>query len=621
MTAANLPDPVPIAWVVAPGDTLVGRDDELRALRGALAAALTGRGSLVLVAGEAGIGKTALAEALLADAAGRGALILIGHCYDLADTPPHGPWIEAFARPSRRADLPSPPDLAGGSVASQAALFAAVRDHLAALAVHQPVVLLLEDLHWADLASLEILRVLGRVLPALSVLLLATYRADELADDHPLATLLPLLTREARATRLDLRALDLAAIDALVAARYAPTQAEGMRLARYLAGRTEGNALFVGELLRALEGEGVIRRAGDSWVVGDLVATRVPPLLRQTIAGRLARLAPETRRLLGIAAVIGQEVPLTIWGATSGVAEDTLLDHTEPALQARLLAEMADSSGVQFVHALIREALYAGIPGPRRRALHRQIGEALAAAARPDPDAVAYHLRRAGDARAIEWLARAGERAQRAWAYAAAAARFADAGALADRADGGAREAGWLHYRLGVLALTTDATRALASLDAASRQGEAVGDAALVAYARYFRGMASLDDADVRRGVAAGLAELAAGVAAIEALADRGPIRLAALGEFVAAPSVYDEHNPRGALVLYLAQAGHHAAACVRGEENVATLSPEMVGMDRAAYGDAFFGLALGYAALGRPDEARRAFAQARDAYAAIDHQ
>src|SRR3954447_20483546 len=143
-----------VSSVPAPAPPLVGRERELGALRDALAAALAGRGSLVLIGGEAGIGKTALAEALLAEATGRGALVLVGRCYDLSETPPYGPWVEALARAPRDTAAPQP-DLVGGGPASQAALFTAVRDYLTILTAAQPVILLLDDLHWADAASLD----------------------------------------------------------------------------------------------------------------------------------------------------------------------------------------------------------------------------------------------------------------------------------------------------------------------------------------------------------------------------------------------------------------------------------------------------------------------------------
>lgn len=158
---------------------LVGRARAQAALRAALAAVLAGRGALVLIGGEAGSGKTTVAEALCAAASAQGALVLVGRCYDLTETPPYGPWAEALARAPGGDALPPPPDLAGGAGAtSQAALFAQVREYLAALAARQLLVLLLDDLHWADPASLDLLRVLARGLADLPLLLLAHRHQD-----------------------------------------------------------------------------------------------------------------------------------------------------------------------------------------------------------------------------------------------------------------------------------------------------------------------------------------------------------------------------------------------------------------------------------------------------------
>ena len=166
-----------------PASPLVGRGHELAALRVALDDALAGRGGLVLVGGEAGIGKTTLTEALLAEAAERGAAMLVGRCYDLAETPPYGPWAEAVARAPCGDGLASPPDLTSGSAPSQTALFAAVRGYLVTLAQRQPIVLLLEDLHWADPASLDLLRVTVHVyIPLPCAAIVRTWRLALLQD-------------------------------------------------------------------------------------------------------------------------------------------------------------------------------------------------------------------------------------------------------------------------------------------------------------------------------------------------------------------------------------------------------------------------------------------------------
>ncbi|HEY8600854.1 MAG TPA: AAA family ATPase, partial [Thermomicrobiales bacterium] len=346
-------------------------------MRAHLAAALAGMGGLVLLGGEAGIGKTALAEHLLAEARDRGALVLIGRCYDLSETPPYGPWRELFEAAPAAADLPAlpvallPAERDSETLPGQGAIIRRVREYLAALVTRQPLVLLLDDLHWADPVSLDLLRAIGRHLADLPLLLLATYRDDEPVEGQPLADALPALVREARAERLTLSRLGDEAMRAFAHARYRLPAGDEARLVRYLHARAEGNPFYLGELLRSLEEAALLHPApdGEGWMLGDLTDTRVPPLLRLIIGGRAARLGAGTGRLLAVAAVIGQAVPLDLW-ATAGDADDeALADAIGRAGAARMLAETPDGAGVRFAHALVRETLYEAIPLPRRRGL------------------------------------------------------------------------------------------------------------------------------------------------------------------------------------------------------------------------------------------------------------
>jgi predicted ATPase len=296
---------------------LVGRNRERAALREALARAAGGHGRLVLLGGEAGIGKTSLAQDLAREAAARGTYVLTGSCYDLATTPPYGPWLDLFAASQRDPGLPAPPSaFAGGvlaRVSDQSALFADVRRYVAELSADCPAVVLLEDLHWADPASLELLR---HVVPHLRhgpVLLLVTYRADELTRRHPLAQQLPALVREADGLRIDLRRLDRDALRALVSGRYRLARPDEDRLVAYLEQHAEGNPFFATELLRALEEEGLLQQVDGHWQLGDIAHVLVPLFLHQVIEGRVARLGEEVREPLAMAAVIGQDVPLALW--------------------------------------------------------------------------------------------------------------------------------------------------------------------------------------------------------------------------------------------------------------------------------------------------------------------
>jgi predicted ATPase len=425
---------------------LVGRAHEQALLRQHLAAARAGRGSLVLIGGEAGIGKTALTETLGREATAGGALALVGRAYDLTAMPPYGPWLELFDRAPVPDGFPPFAAFLQGDAASQEALFLRLRGYLAALTERGPALLVLDDVHWADPASLDLLRFLARDLATLPLLGLVAYRTDELGRHHPLYRLLPLVVREARATRLDLRPLDDAAVGALVTARYRLPDADGARLVAHLQDRAEGNPFYLGELLHDLEEEGLLRPSAPGWALGELGHVRVPPFVRQVIDGRLGRLGEEARHLLATAAVIGQEVPLALWGTVSEVADEALLALLERAVEMRLLEAAGDGAGVRFAHALIREALYDGLLPPRRRAWHRRVGECLAETPVPEPDAVAYHFRQAGDRRAAAWLVKAGERAQRAYAWLTAADHYEAALTFLEVGGGHAQERGWLLY-------------------------------------------------------------------------------------------------------------------------------------------------------------------------------
>ncbi|HET9014257.1 MAG TPA: ATP-binding protein, partial [Thermomicrobiaceae bacterium] len=240
---------------------LVGRERERALLCRQLDAMLAGHGSLVLVGGEAGIGKTTLVEDLAAQAEGAGCLVIWGHAYDLTVTPPYGPWVELARGYTPTSDLPPFPAFlhdgeALAAVGSQEALFAQTWDFFAAVATIRPVVLVLEDLHWVDQESLALLRFVARQVARHRVLLLATYRSDELTRRHSLYQQIPLLVREAGAARLDVRPLDEVATRGLITGRYDLPGSDVERLEAYLAEHAEGNPLYAGELLRTLEDDG-----------------------------------------------------------------------------------------------------------------------------------------------------------------------------------------------------------------------------------------------------------------------------------------------------------------------------------------------------------------------------
>ena len=581
--------------------TFVGRERELAVLRAHLDAAIAGHGSVVLIGGEAGIGKTALAEAVCQDAEERGGLVLIGRCYDLTETPPYGPWVELFGRYHPDDGWPALPAAFAergtvGAVTTQAALFHDVQSFLVSLVALRPIVLLLDDLHWSDPASLDLLRFLARCLGDLPIMLVVTYRTDELTRRHPLYALLPMLVREARAARIDVHSLGVTDVQGLVSERYALTDPDTARLVGYLYERTDGNPFFLGELLRSLEETHVLRFDTGGWALGALTATTVPPLLRQVIDGRVARLDDTAQSLLTVAAVIGQEVPLGLWSTVGGVDDDTLVQAIEQVVSAHLMDETAD--GTRFVHALIREALYGGIPGIRRRGMHRQVGETLAAQPHPDPDAVAYHFQQARDARAVAWLSAAGERALRANAEPTAIDRFEAALALMDLAhEGETAERAWLLTRLAFADRFTHPRQTIVHLEAAGQIANHVGDRAMEAFITKMLGTLHFFTGELARSIA----EMRAGMAALDALdaEERAHLR-DLLGT--------NSKHMRDGFILYLAAAGYLREVVQRAEHG-APLDP--------TDGSWQLGLWDAYALLGHVEQAWASYERARAIYLA----
>lgn len=621
---------------------LVGRALEQIYLREELAAVLAGRGRLVLLGGEAGIGKTTLARDLAAEAEARGIRVLDGACYDLTNTPPYGPWLDLFDNAALDRNLPSPTAaFAGGRLArvtDRAALFTEARAFFAGLAAAGPALLLLEDLHWADPASLELLRHLAPRLRHWPILLLVSYRGDELTRRHPFAAQLPALVREADGLRLDLRRLDEAALGDLVAARYHLSGADRLRLVAYLDRHAEGNALFTTELLRALEEEALLSPGDDGWTLGELDHVVVPAFLLQVIESRIARLGEAMRQPLAIAAVIGQEVPLALWAEVADLDYDVLLTITERAVDTHLLEANPDGQRVRFVHALTREALFAGILPPRRRLWHRRVGEALAASSRPNPDAVAYHLQAAGDPRAWEWLVEAGDRAQHAYDWLTAAARLRAAAAMLEDVEGQERTRGRLACHVAYLTRFSDPAAAIRGIDTAADIAAQIGDAVMAAEARWVRGLllCYLDRFQP------GLAEMVTGIEALEATSS-DPARVpATLQAWIAGalPATGANHGTgdeweathlgaaksmdwRGvSLGRFLASAGYLRTAIEDCGRLAAVLPglPEGSGRLRAFAAFNAHGLGVAQAGLGCPDEARVAFAQARADFADLGH-
>jgi DNA-binding CsgD family transcriptional regulator len=408
---------------------LVGRERELERLFDALNRSINGAGKLVLLGGEAGIGKTALVRVLMNRAQRRGALVLSGGSYDLTTTPPYGPWLDLIRSYPDDAQLPRLPEFltkreAVAELGSQETLHDAVLSFFQQVCRVRPLVLVLEDLHWSDQPSLELLRIVSRSTEREPLLLVVTFRDDELGRQDPLWNLMPAIARESSGERIELRPLDDSAVSSLVREQFDLSDEAVATLVSYLMLRADGNPLYTIELLRTLEREGVLRFDGGSWQLGDLERVTVPALVLQMVERRMMELSDQARVALQVASIVGHSISLDRW---EQVTEFPVSSAAEQALSAHLLEEAPDRNGVLFRHALIREAIYEMVSLPRRRQLHLAVAEVYLGDARPDPETVAWHLKQAGDPRTAEWLIQAGEQAERRFAWKIALERHEEA--------------------------------------------------------------------------------------------------------------------------------------------------------------------------------------------------
>jgi DNA-binding CsgD family transcriptional regulator len=386
--------------------SFVGRSDELRRLQALFEAAAAGQGSMIMVVGEPGIGKTALCEELATIAVSRGGRALVGLCYEDASFGlPYQPFVDAIASYVRLCD----PDLLrqelGTAIGEIARLVPAVRDgfqvelelradpaddrfrlmngvleFLRNMSATQPLLLTLEDLHDADRGTLDLLVYIARHLEDARLLVVGTYRDVEVERTHPLSAALSELRRSSRYERLHLRGLTVDGVHQLLASTAQQTIPQP--LAELLHRRTDGNPLFVHEMLRYVLESGLVeRRDGALRRVGEeTLAGRIPEGLRDVVGKRLSRLSSTANDVLSTAAVIGREFPLETLQKVHAGTEHDIVAALEEAVEAGIIEERSIVGGTvmyQFTHAFIRQTLYEEMIAPRRLRLHREVAHAL----------------------------------------------------------------------------------------------------------------------------------------------------------------------------------------------------------------------------------------------------
>lgn len=586
-------------------DSLVGRTRESRIIEQALRAMLDGNLSVLFVSGEAGIGKTALVQYLRRVAASNNVLVLTGNCYELENTPPYGPWIEILREFAEHSAVPAVPEIDPSSLdfaGSSSELHGRFEGFFADASERQPLAIVLEDLHWADKPSLELLRHLTRRLSRCNVLLFVTYRDDELLVDQPLHHLLPTLVREASPLRLRLSPLGTEEIDELVRSRYELPDADHRGLVAYLLQYSDGVPFYVEELATHLENEGVLDHVDGRWRLTRSPEVDVPPLVRQVAINRFTALSAEARRHLQAAAVVGVEAPVTLLQEVTGAPVEVLATSIEVALRARLIEEDPGLQCIRFRHALIREAIYRSLIVLRRRDMHRLVGEKLAAQANADPDIVAHHFSQAQDPRAAEWLLAGARRAAQTFAYQEAISRFEQAlDILSDDRDADLTRA-WVLCELAIAYRYMDPHHALQlvgeGLDIAIEKDAEALESVLRRTRSHIRGFIGEN----------GLPELRAAVAMFEALPrqERDRIEQSSLGNAVSG----------GAYAQRVAYYAQYSEAKAIAEQFLESAPYPRIKRDHYEFGLAHLALGMAHANLGNPESARAEFASARASFA-----
>ena len=519
-TAALGPLPLPVIGGVPATTAFVGREEHLQRLRAPWAEASTSQRRFALLVGEAGVGKTRLAAQFAAEVHGAGAAVLYGRC-DEEPLRSYQPFIEALRHELRhrgwRADAGAARDLEelarilpearpAATAASTPApvqdreteryrLFEAVANLIRRAAERTPLLLVIDDLHWADKPTVLLLRHLLRHSDPARLMVLGLVRDVEVGDDdHPLAELVADLRREHRLHRIALDGLSQREADALVAARLAAQPSAGF--VRGLREQTAGNPFFMEEALRALI-EAQVLEAGAEAQAGALASIGVPESVADVILGRLSRVSDLAREALTIGATIGREFDFDVVPALVGAPGESVIEALEEAMASGLIGEVAESvDRFAFCHALARDAIYGRLSRTRRLRVHLRVATALETAGASAGELARHFFaaREIGAAeRAVRYAVLAGEEAAQSLAYEASVEHYRRALA-AIAADPEADEArrcdillalGRVQWRAGDAAARTTYLEAAAS---ARERGDAeqLGRAALGLGERYW---------------------------------------------------------------------------------------------------------------------------------------
>ncbi len=383
----------------------VGREAELKQLQSAFDGAMSGQGALMMVLGEPGIGKTALCLQLETYVTLRGGRTLVGHCYEEGSLSlPYLAFVEAMRSYVLSRKVKDLRDELGTGAADVARIVSEIRERLKVklrpqkdpeeeryrlmqavtsfltnAANVQPMMVVLEDLHDADKGTLEMLTHISRNLAGARLLVVGTYRDVEVDRTHPLSAALAELRRASTFGRVVLRGLNADEVRRMLES--ITLESIPWNLAETVHRQTEGNPLFVQEVVRYLNEEGLIKREGGQWKAktGTAVEMSIPEGLRDVIGKRLSLLSKECNQLLSVASVIGREFAMDTLKAVSNMDEDLFVSALKEAVQLSILEERSQVGLVRyrFTHAFFRQTLYEEMIAPQRLRLHQQVARAF----------------------------------------------------------------------------------------------------------------------------------------------------------------------------------------------------------------------------------------------------
>jgi archaellum biogenesis ATPase FlaH len=383
----------------------VGREPELKQLQSAFDGAISGQGALMMVTGEPGIGKTALCEQLATYVTLRGGRTLVGHCYEVGSLSlPYLAFVEAVRSYVLSRETKDLREELGSGAADVARIISEIRERLkirlrpqkdpeeeryrllqavtgflSNAAAVQPMMVVLEDLHDADKGTLDMLTHISRNLARARLLIVGTYRDVEVDRSHPLSAALAELRRVSSYGRVLLHGLNADEVRRMLESITRESVPWG--LAEAVHRQTEGNPLFVQEVIRYLAEERLIARKEGGWrpTKDTPLEMSIPEGLRDVIGKRLSLLSPECNQLLTIASVIGREFSLETLKAVAGINEDIFVNVLREGVRLSILEEHSQRGLVsyRFTHAFFRQTLYEEMIAPQRLKLHQEVARAL----------------------------------------------------------------------------------------------------------------------------------------------------------------------------------------------------------------------------------------------------